>query len=192
LSQGANYAVTISSQPPGQTCSIKNANGTNIQANVTNVMVSCLSIGKFVYSPNLSSNTISGFSINQSTGALTSISSSPFPAGSIPNDVAVTPSGMFAYVTNYGGNSVSQYSVNSTTGALTSIGLDVSAGTNSQVMIIDPSGKFLYVTNNGTSSVTILSIDQTTGLLTVVGSASTGQNSLCWKLNRQYDFCFFN
>lgn len=183
LSQGANYAVTISSQPAGQTCSIKNGSGINIQANVTNVTVTCLSIGKFVYSPNLSSNTISGFSINQTTGALAPISGTPFPTGSIPQNVAVTPSGKFAYVTNYNGNSVSQYSVNPTTGVLTSIGPDEPAGSYSQVMIIDPSGKFLYVTNNGASSVTILSIDQTTGLLTSVGTASTGQNPYSLAIN---------
>jgi 6-phosphogluconolactonase (cycloisomerase 2 family) len=183
LSQGANYAVTISSQPPGQTCSIQNGSGTNIQANITDVIVTCLRIGKFVYSPNSSSNTISGFSINQSTGALTSISSSPFLAGRAPAYVAVTPSGKFAYVTNYSDNTVSQYSVDPTTGALTSIGLDEFAGVNSEVMIIDPSGRFLYVTNNGGSSVTILSIDQTTGLLTYLGSESTGQNPLSLAIN---------
>jgi 6-phosphogluconolactonase (cycloisomerase 2 family) len=183
LSQGANYAVTISSQPAGQTCSIKNGSGTNIQANITNVIISCLSIGKFVYSPNLSGDTLTGFSINQSTGALTPIPGSPFPAGSVPQNVAVTPSGKFAYVTNLGGSSISQYSVNPTTGALTSIGPDVSSGFTSQVMIIDPSGKFLYVTNNGPGTITILSIDQTTGLLTVVGSASTGRNPYSLAIN---------
>jgi hypothetical protein len=39
---GTDYAVTVSSQPTGQTCSVTNDSGTNITADVTNVSVACI------------------------------------------------------------------------------------------------------------------------------------------------------
>ena len=41
LSDGASYAVTVSSQPAGQTCTVSNGTGTVASANITNVSVSC-------------------------------------------------------------------------------------------------------------------------------------------------------
>jgi hypothetical protein len=40
--EGSDYAVTVSSQPSGQTCSVGNGSGTNITANITNVSVACI------------------------------------------------------------------------------------------------------------------------------------------------------
>ncbi|MFC1701360.1 IPTL-CTERM sorting domain-containing protein, partial [Pseudomonadota bacterium] len=42
LSDGSAYAVTVSSQPAGQTCSVSNGSGTITMANVTNVAVTCV------------------------------------------------------------------------------------------------------------------------------------------------------
>ena len=39
---GSDYAVTVSSQPTGQTCTVTNGSGTNITANITNVTVTCV------------------------------------------------------------------------------------------------------------------------------------------------------
>ena len=41
LNNGASYAVTIASQPAGQTCAVANGSGTIAGANVTNVAVTC-------------------------------------------------------------------------------------------------------------------------------------------------------
>lgn len=41
LADGANYAVTVLTQPAGQTCTVVNASGSLSGANVTNVEVSC-------------------------------------------------------------------------------------------------------------------------------------------------------
>jgi predicted transcriptional regulator len=40
--EGSDYAVTVSSQPTGQTCTVTNGSGTNITANITNVTVTCV------------------------------------------------------------------------------------------------------------------------------------------------------
>jgi Lactonase, 7-bladed beta-propeller len=75
---------------------------------------------QFVYVANFNSNNVSGYTIDPSTGALTAIVGSPFPAGVPPHSVAVDPSGKFAYVANEGGN-VSGYTIDPRTGALTAI-----------------------------------------------------------------------
>ena len=45
---------------------------------------------QFVYVANSGSNNVSGYTINATTGALTAIAGSPFPAGLNPRSVAVT------------------------------------------------------------------------------------------------------
>jgi len=42
LAAGANYSVTIGTQPTGQTCEVTNGSGTIDSSNVTNVAVKCL------------------------------------------------------------------------------------------------------------------------------------------------------
>ena len=48
LNDGASYAVTIASQPTGQSCSVANGSGTIAGANVTNVAVTCTTTGNDV------------------------------------------------------------------------------------------------------------------------------------------------
>jgi 6-phosphogluconolactonase len=82
--------------------------------------------GKFAYVGNYNSNSISAFTINANTGALTAISGSPFAAGASPQSVTVDSSGKFAYVANFNSNNVSVFTINPSTGALTSVGSPVS------------------------------------------------------------------
>jgi uncharacterized repeat protein (TIGR01451 family) len=88
-------------------------------------------MGNFAYVANAVSNDVAGYTINVTTGALTAIPGSTFPAGCGPASVAVDPTGKFAYVANSGhwynsscvdnGSDVSGYTINATTGALTTI-----------------------------------------------------------------------
>ena len=129
--------------------------------------------GKFVYVANYTTNTVSAYAINASTGALTAIGS-PVPAGGAnPNFIAIDPTGKFAYVANNmpnGIGSVSVYAINANTGALTAIGSPVPAGSDPSSIAIDPAGKFAYVANLGSSNVSAFAINANTGALTVVGS----------------------
>lgn len=77
--------------------------------------------GRFVYVTNANSNTISAFSIDTNTGALTPISGSPFASGVGPWGASVDPTGKFLYVTNDGEGTVSAYTIDGTTGSLTPI-----------------------------------------------------------------------
>jgi YVTN family beta-propeller protein len=76
--------------------------------------------GKFAYVTNSASNDVSMYTINATTGALTS--TGMIATGTVPVSVAVDPAGKFAYVTNSASNDVSIYSIDAATGALTLIG----------------------------------------------------------------------
>jgi 6-phosphogluconolactonase (cycloisomerase 2 family) len=84
--------------------------------------------GKFAYAANYSSSTISVYTIDQTTGALTLVGT-PVTAGHGPYSVTVDPSGRFAYAANYHSGNISVYTIDQTTGALTTVGTPVAAGT---------------------------------------------------------------
>jgi len=86
--------------------------------------------GTYLYVANSLDATISVFSINASTGALTAITNSPFAAGATVSGVAIDPSGKYLYVTNPAANTITGFSINASTGALTQFaGQPAAAGT---------------------------------------------------------------
>lgn len=139
--------------------------------------------GKFAYVANQgvgtnSGNTISAYSIDATTGALSAMDANGATAGTQttiatgthPYAITIDPTGNFAYVANYDSNTVSVYTVNQTTGALTA-GTPVAAGTNPGSIAIDPTGKCALVANNTSNDVSAYTINQTTGALTSAGAA---------------------
>jgi DNA-binding beta-propeller fold protein YncE len=132
--------------------------------------------GKFAYVADISngfageSNNISMYTVNGTTGALTT--SGTIPAGVQPSSIAIDPSGKFAYVANFGSNDVSMYNIEATTGTLISMG-PIAAGTSPSSITADPTDKFVYVTNSGSNNVSMYTIDSTTGVLTFTGTVAT-------------------
>ena len=126
--------------------------------------------GTFAYVANSGSNDVSMYTINATTGALTSIGM--IATGTDPVSVAVDPAGEFAYVTNSGSNDVSMYTINATSGTLTPIGT-IAVGSTPNSIAIHPSGKFAYVTNYNSNEVSIYSIEAATGALTLIGTIGT-------------------
>ena len=75
--------------------------------------------GRFLYSANYASNTVSAFTIDQTSGALTAVVGKPnVTVGSSPQAVSVDSSGQFLYVGHFGSNEVWEYGIDGTTGAL--------------------------------------------------------------------------
>jgi 6-phosphogluconolactonase (cycloisomerase 2 family) len=140
--------------------------------------------GKFVYAALNGSNAISAYTINSSTGALTPVTGSPFPAGSVPYMVRVDPSGRFAYATNLHSDNISAYSINSSTGALTPIaGSPFSFPTLNGApngLAVDSSGRFLYATDSNLNYVVAFSIDNSTGALTPVSGSPFASGAGPW------------
>ena len=77
------------------------------------------SAARFVYVVNEFGNSISAYRID-SSGALTPISGSPFPAGRVPIQAALDPTARFLYVANRGSSDISAYSIGSN-GSLTPV-----------------------------------------------------------------------
>ena len=105
--------------------------------------------GKFVYAPNSTDSTISAYSLDGTSGALTQIAGSPFTTGPYPFGVVISPYGKFLYTANISGNTISAFSIDGATGTLTPLsGSPFAAGPYPQDLAFSPSGKFLYVSNS--------------------------------------------
>jgi 6-phosphogluconolactonase (cycloisomerase 2 family) len=112
--------------------------------------------GRFVYAASQTGDDVSAFVIDPSTGALTTVAGSPFPADSQPGSVRVDPSGRYVYVTCGRSNNVWAYSIDGNTGALTMIARypsDSSRQGSPNGLAIEPSGRFLYVTNDNSQAI---------------------------------------
>ena len=132
-------------------------------------------VPKFAYAANTGSNSVSVYTVNQTTGALTT-GTTAGTGGAAPYSVAVDPFGRFAYAANFSSSNVSVFRINQTTGALTA-GTAVSAGTNPYSVAVDPTGRFAYTANYGSNNVSVYTINQTTGALTAGTAVSAGTNT---------------
>ena len=127
---------------------------------------------------------VSMYTINPSTGALTSIGP-PVEALTCTNSIAVAPFGTFVYATSsacgddIGG--VLTYRISATTGALTLMGT-TGVGAAPISVAVHPSGKFAYVLNGNAGftsgypneSVSMFITDATTGALASIGTIAAG------------------
>ena len=126
------------------------------------------SSAKFLYVPNISTNTISAFSIQSTTNtvSLTVVPGSPFAVTTGTNTTPPAPvaavldaAATHLYVADFGISSVSQFSVG-TDGSLKLLTTPtVSVGTNPAPLIMDTDGKHVLVGNIGSKNVTDLVIN---------------------------------
>jgi 6-phosphogluconolactonase len=134
--------------------------------------------GRFIYAASAAGppGLVAGFTINQTTGALTAISGSPFSVGIAPVQAVVDKSGSFLYVADMldAQGSIFGYSIDPSTGALTQLlGSPFPTLPNGQPsgLVADPSGKFLYAPLFTLNSVAAFTIDSSTGALTSVAGS---------------------
>lgn len=131
--------------------------------------------GKFLYIPMSGFSNVQAFSINNTSGALTSISGSPFAAQAADDTVTSDPAGRFLFVGGQFASSISVYQINATTGALTLVPGSPFRSFNlgfADSMTVDGTGNFLYVGQSfGTSPLVAFSINQSTGALTEISGS---------------------
>jgi 6-phosphogluconolactonase len=129
---------------------------------------------KFLYLPQSDSLTIQAFTIDDTNGALTAVSGSPFPSVSA-DSIASDPAGRFLFAGSDTTGQITVFQINATTGALVAAPGSPFSAFNLDfvhVLAVDGSGKFLYA-SQGSSFLPIyaFSIDQNTGALSqVIGS----------------------
>jgi 6-phosphogluconolactonase len=147
--------------------------------------------GKYLYVANEFTNTVSAYSIN--SGVLTLVPGSPYPVGTTPSAVALTPAfatnGSFLFVTNHGSNNVSGFAACTTAtlscvtpdGHLTAVPnspFSVGLGPVSMAAAADSQGEYLYVANYNSSQVSQFKVGTQSGVLTALSppTISTGAN----------------
>ena len=98
--------------------------------------------GKFLYSanPDATNPSISGFTVDPMTGAVSPLSGSPFSL-SVSHYIATDQNGAYLYVTS--GASIVGYAIDATTGALTALsGFPVTVGVDAYSITVDPTTGF--------------------------------------------------
>jgi 6-phosphogluconolactonase len=141
----------------------------------------------FLYVPNQTSNTVSGFTIDHASGVLTPIGTALAPTPvcnpgvcSNPIGVAVNSGGQFLFVLNQGSASpavpasISVFNIDQTRGLLSPIAGSPFAfaslsAPNPQFLAISPTQGFLYVSNGTAGNISAFAIGAS-GALTELGS----------------------
>ncbi len=135
---------------------------------------------QFLYVSDSTQAQLDGFSINQTTGALTALTGSPFSTGviSLPEGLASPTGSNFLYAGDIA--SVDGFAIDST-GTPTAIsGSPFPSGTN-LFLAVDPSGKFLYTSiDSPPGGIFAFTLGSTGALTAVSGSpfAIPGQTAL--------------
>jgi 6-phosphogluconolactonase len=136
----------------------------------------------FLYVPNLTSNTVSGFTVDHINGVLAPIGAAlpPTPVQSQPVAVAINSTGAFLYVLNQGSASISGFNIDTARGILTPIaGSPFPTAANPQSMAASQTAGLLYVGNGTLGTISAFAIAANGTLSAVAGSpfsAGAGAN----------------
>ena len=185
LANGAAYAVTVGTQPAGQTCSVASGSGTIAGANVTNVAVTCAAAPTFTIGGNVSGLAGTGLVMSLNAGAQTlpvaANGTFTFPTGlangaayavtvgtqpSTPAQTCTVANGSGtvsgANVTNVAvtctTNPPQTYTVGGNVSGLTGSGLVLSLNAGAQTLPVAASGAFTFgtpIANGSTYAVTV-------------------------------------
>jgi 6-phosphogluconolactonase (cycloisomerase 2 family) len=132
--------------------------------------------GKFAYVSNSGAATVSAYSVDPTSGALTALATATYPVDGNPKDLTIDPAGTHLYVPLTNGSAagaVDAFTIGAD-GSLTKVtGSPWAVGIGPRFVTVDPTGRFAYVASAGTAGTGIyaFSIDATSGALTaIVGS----------------------
>jgi 6-phosphogluconolactonase len=119
-----------------------------------------------LYAVNYGSRDISAFDLDPATGALTSLTGSPFPTSYSSIAVAAAPAHTHLYLADSG---VSTFAIERKTGALTFMGRAQSGDEDltPNALAAHPGGKFVYASNCGADaagSLAVFAVDASNGL----------------------------
>lgn len=129
----------------------------------------------YAYVANQGDSTLSEFSFDPSTGALTAVAGSPLAVTGATqlNELKIDPSNKFVYVVDQGGSDqVFGYQIQAD-GSLAKItGSPFATGVKPVSLAFDSTGAYLFILNNGNDSISRYSVDPSTGALTSLGLAA--------------------
>lgn len=130
----------------------------------------------FAFVTNSGSGSVSALAMD-SSGALSLVAGSPFPADAGAEFMAFDSVHKFLFVSNQNANTVSAFSVNTGTGQLSAVpGSPFATGARPTGIAVDPAGKFVFVANQAADSISVFSIAANGSLSPVAGSPFTAGN----------------
>ncbi|MGF1636192.1 MAG: lactonase family protein [Cyclobacteriaceae bacterium] len=127
--------------------------------------------GKFAYSAEELTSTVSTYAKNKSTGSLSAIQHiSMLPddyqgLGNSAADIHTSPDGKFLYASNRGHDSLVIYEIDQRTGKLSLIGHSPTLGGHPRNFCMDSQGEFVLVANRDADNVVLFERDKTKGTL---------------------------
>lgn len=138
--------------------------------------------GRFLYASLASSDaycqsqdSVIGFSVDSSTGALARFPGSAFLGDNIVNGFfSFDPAGTHAFIATVSNPTISGFTIDPASGVLSPTGSSVPLGGGS-VPIVDPSGNFLYLAD-GANTISSFKIDAVSGALTRIMSVQFPSN----------------
>ena len=140
--------------------------------------------GKFAYVLSEMESSVTVFSYQPKTGALTSLET----ISALPKDysgqkeaaeIAVHPSGKFLYTSNRGHDSIAVFGIDEKKGTLRSLGQVLTGGKTPRHFAIDPTGAYLLAENQESNNIVIFHIDPATGGLTPTGQTVDVPSPVC-------------
>jgi len=123
--------------------------------------------GSPVYVTNINAASVSGYLINQTSGALQRVSGSPFSTGrSSPDSAVFDPAKKFLVVANSAAASTSVFGINTSSAVLTAVqGSPFTAQANEARLAMHPSGKFVYGLSSTPAQIDGYNFDTNTGTI---------------------------
>jgi 6-phosphogluconolactonase (cycloisomerase 2 family) len=195
---GSAYAVTVVTQPTGQTCTIANGSGTIAGANISNVLVNCASNSYTISASVTGLANVTGLVLQDNATdnlPVTSGGSYPFQTripsrGTYSVTILTQPAGHICIVQNGSGtvattnvtvsvvcpqyilysmgSGVAAFYIDETTGSLVPV-LGGTCPLGTIPIVFTPNGKFAYVA--GGSGISVCSSDPITGALTTIAGS---------------------
>ena len=134
--------------------------------------------GKFAFSAEEMSSTVSSFKRDPSTGGLTkldriSMIPADFKEVNSAADIHFSPDGKFLYASNRGHQSLVIYSIDANSGKMTLVGNEDTHGRHPRNFCMDSKGQYVFVANRDTDNITIFKRDANTGKLAYTGENTT-------------------
>ena len=121
----------------------------------------------FLFVANTSSNTISAFQVDPTSGTPTQVAGSPFAAGMAPEFMATDATGKFLFVANSNSNDVSAFTIDGAKGALSAVsGSPFPAGSQPKGLAVVSNANLVFVANNTSNDISVFKFDSMTGAFT--------------------------
>lgn len=140
--------------------------------NSTSPCLTCSSgsVGHFVFTANAADGTVSALSSDKTSGTLTSVTGSPFAAGSGAWALAASSAAGRLYVANMLSGTISGFTMDSKNGKLSAVpGSPFPAELGIDSLAINPGGNFLYAVSQNSANLWIFSVGATGALTPLPG-----------------------